>query len=355
MINSRIAVISDLHLTNSLPYTNPIGNERKRLLKKYLKFFFHKLHRLNIKVLVVPGDICHSASLDSEDLELLDFFLGLINFYSIDTIMIDGNHDIDGRRSILGFLEGSSTYKLVNYFSERSFKWSYRDIDFHCINYCSQHEFISSAAMRVLHKDKDKFNILVGHVGVKGSMHGTMKSIVGLKKTDIEELGKEFDLIILGHHHQFQWVTPKCLYVGAPQQTRIDEINTTPGGIIINVPSLKVGVIENKLSPRFSVVEGAGFSHPDIYGKIVKPVFKEDTPEADRVDIIKRIMVYKPYHLIKPRMKERFKVAKDSGSFPKDKRQSLIRTMKSFSEEKKRPRSFYEHTLEIYEKVGEDV
>ena len=68
-----------------------------------------------------------------------------------------------------------------------------------------------------------------------------------------------------------------------------------------------------------------------------------------KAEFVKELWDLKPYNVIKPRMKETF-VAKESLEFsPTNKKKALMKTMKSFNDEKKRPRSFYEHTLKIYE------
>jgi len=219
----KIAIIGDLHLTNHLPYTITGDFSRKKALFIYLDFFFTKIQEKKVDFLVVPGDICHNSVLDSDDLDLLMHFLDLIAGSEIKTVIINGNHDLDGEKSILDFLDHSNRYPEIYYCSKTPWESLMSEAAVYTINYCSHQVFLKEAfGLSKLDVVGAKYKILIGHVGVKGTLHGTTKSILGVKKEDIEELSKSFDLISLGHHHNFQFITKNALYPGAPHQTRID-------------------------------------------------------------------------------------------------------------------------------------
>ena len=349
-----IAAISDLHLTNSLPYTVVGDSFRKAYLMKYLDFFFKEIDDAHVDYLVVPGDVCHNSLLDPDDLSLLEYFLYLVKRSDLDTMIISGNHDMDGEKSILSFLVNSN-YNLKNIQFENTYQWKYvsYDIVFHCINFCNNSVFLDCAERAVVDAKNysDRQNILIGHVGVKGSLHGTTKSILGVNQEDIDRLAETFDFIFLGHHHKFQWINERCIYVGAPQQTRIDEINCIPGGVIIDTQqSGKIFFIENRFSPRFSILDTETFRSSEVKGKIVKPVFEDRlSTEEMKTNWLKEIIGCEPYYLIKPRLREKFENSETTGFSSTDKRKALFKTMKSFNEKKKRPKSFYKHALKLYE------
>jgi len=109
-----LAVLSDLHLTNSLPYTVAGDTSRKGMVKNYLTTFFTKIKTEKVDFLVVPGDVCHSTLLGPDDLDLLMFFMDLVRDSNIKTIISLGNHDLDGDKSILSFLKNRKKYLVYN-------------------------------------------------------------------------------------------------------------------------------------------------------------------------------------------------------------------------------------------------
>lgn len=219
----KFAVLADAHLTNSLPHTKPGDSQRKKMLSLYLYRFFAIIIDEAVDFLIIPGDLMHSTSLNPDDIDLLNYFIfNLLINSKIETIISLGNHDLDQEESVLKFFN-RFLYDKINY-CDRSISWSYfsgaNKVNFDVINYCSHNVFLEKAREFPI-KKKGVYNILVGHVGVKGSLHGSTKSIVGVKKENIEEIESNYDLVILGHHHNMQWVTKKCFYPGSIHQTRI--------------------------------------------------------------------------------------------------------------------------------------
>jgi len=202
-------------------------------------------------------------------------------------------------------------------------------------------------------KKGSKYSVLIGHIGVKGTLHGTTKSIIGIKQEDMELLSQYYDLIILGHHHQFQWVTKNCLYAGAIQQTRIDEINTVPGGFIVSLPGLEIRHIKNTVSPRFKIADGYTIMPGSIFNSIVKPIIDtESVSESENIEFLKEISAQDPYYLIKPRLKKTFSITGGVHEYSADnKRIALLKTMKEFKLKKKKAKGFYEHTINLWEEV----
>jgi len=348
-----LAILSDLHLTNSLPYTVSGDLSRKDKLKKYLAHFFSYVHKNQIDYLVLPGDICHSAFLNSDDLDLLLYLINHIIRSGIPTIFISGNHDLDGNTSILSFLSGQVLNSNIHYNSKIFKSFQFDNITFDTINYCSHEKFLKNAFLAAGQKKKTMFSILVGHVGVKGTLHGSTKSIIGVKKEDIERLSEHYDLIILGHHHKFQWITDNCFYAGSIHQTRMDEVDTIPGGLIITLPTLKAHRIENTFSPRFTLIDNYKIDPEEISGSIVKPIVDtEKVSEEDNLKFLKDVLKCNPYYLVQPRLKRTFLIEEKKANYSSvNKRKALLSTMRDFKLEEKRRKKFYEHTLDIYEKV----
>jgi DNA repair exonuclease SbcCD nuclease subunit len=354
----KIAVFGDGHLTNSLSYTHSGDKYRKKMLCLYIYEFFVTIIEEAVDFLVIPGDLLHSTYLGPDDVDLLNYFV----FHSLmnsgtHTVISLGNHDVDGDDSILKFLNRFIDDKI--HYCDKSVSWSYSSeeskINFDVINYCDHHTFLEKAREFPVTK-KGICNILVGHIGVKGTLHGTTKSIVGVKKEDIEEIESNYDLVILGHHHNMQWVTKKCFYPGSVHQTRIDEIDTVPGGVIIEFKNGKLDTstkIENKLSPRFVIVKDYKFNPEEIKNSIVKPILDLDSKtEEENLSFLKSILKCDPYFLIKPRTKKQFMIEEDFRSYsPVNKLEAIVETMKSFKLKKEESAEFKENTIKIWNNV----
>lgn len=351
----KLAIFSDLHLTNSLPYTVVGDSFRKQRLIEYISKFFQEIEEETVDFLILPGDICHNTLLNPDDIDLLLYLFRKITESGIRTIICLGNHDIDQDKNVLSFLKRKTKHLYPNiFYSEKTaYTYIFEGVVFDVINYCSHHFFLKKAFSLGKVQPREKFSVLVGHIGVKGTLHGTTKSIIGVKKKDIERLSEYYDLIILGHHHKFQWVTNKCIYPGAIQQTRIDERHTIPGGLIISLPHLDIIHIENTFSPRFKIIDNYAVVPEDIFRSIVKPVVDtESVSESENISFLKEIAAQEPYYLIKPRLKKTFSITDGEHKYSvNNKRIALLKTMKEFDLEKKKAKSFYEHTINLWEEV----
>lgn len=346
----NIAVLGDPHLTYSLPYT--VLGDKKRALSvlKYTEYFLSTLSEKTL--IIIPGDLCHRSFLYPVDLDLLISFLEILRIRNLPVIISNGNHDLDGDESIISFLEKlRKTHPNIYYFSdEAGWNLETKNISFRIINYCSDKKFL--ALSKVATRD-EKFRVLIGHVGIKHTLHGTTKSINGVNPEDIKKLEKIYDLMIFGHHHYFQKVESKALYPGPIQQTRIDERDQIPGGINIQIPSKKIKKVKNKFSPRFILIKDYTIDSKEIEGNIVKPILDlENKTEAENVDFIKEVEKYNPYYLIRPKTKRIFGV-KDIKVFKGGKKRALLSVIKG-SRVKNR-REYARHTFKIYEEARKEM
>jgi len=350
----KVGIFGDAHLTNSLPYTVPGNSFRKEMLVKYIDHFFSEIKEQEVSFLIVPGDLVHSTNLSPDDNDLLFYFYLKVSKLKLPVIISSGNHDIDNEDSALKFLTRVKNKNI--FYKDKPVSWSLsfsnsKIAEFNIINFCDHKKFIKHSKKATFKHDNSK-KILVGHVGVKGSLHGTTKSIFGVKKEDIEKLHSIYDLIVIGHHHNMQWVTDKCLYPGSIHQTRVDEVDTVPGGVIVDLNKTKATKIENKFSPRFIVVESYKVNPEKIKGSIVKPVIDlESKSEEYNIKFLKRLEKYDPYYLIRPRIKKVFVINKGNKSRFKNKLDAINKTIDDFNLEKKKRMSYKKHTVGIWDDV----
>ena len=354
----KLASLSDLHLTNDLPYTPPGDTYRKKLLIKYLYKFFKEIKKEKVDALLIPGDVCHQSALLADDVDLLYVLMSCIVNTKIPTVISTGNHDLDGDSSILKFLKRASKAFGNLYYSEK-LVWRKvfkdKDLTVDIINSCTYHKFLDVVKKLKKREPGTKYSVLIGHVGVKGALHGSTKSIVGVKPEDIEDISENYDAVVLGHFHCFQWVTSKCFYVGSCQQTRLDEALTQPGGIVFTLPNLVHTRILNEVSPRFSVIDDYSLDEERVRGMIVKPVLDlEGKSKLENLGFIASLNDMDPYYLIKPRIAKVFTTEETGAiSYGKaDKTKALIKTMKTFKVKKAKAKELYDHTMEIWNETS---
>ena len=368
MSKNRISlgVFADGHLTNSLPYTVSGDKVRISKLENYIVKFFSTISKEKVDGLIIPGDLLNSSKLDPDDVEILTHFFYELYCRNINTVLCLGNHDIDGNSSALRSAHGVGFFsKLVRvydglFFTHRDESREGVQINYNAINFCSHKKFLTSVENIISTRLGEGFNILIGHIGVKGALHGSTKSLTGVKQEDIERISKHFDLVVLGHFHKYQWLTDNCFYPGAIHQTRLDEEGEIPGGGIVTLEKGKNPVfkkIENKFSPRFITVKDYIHSPEEIKGNIVKPILDtEGKSEEDNLVFLKSIQKNDPYFLIKPRTRRTFSIERSSGeSRPSSKRIALLKSMKEIVGDKKKMKPMYEHTMGVWKKAKEEV
>lgn len=346
----EIAVLGDPHLTYNLPYTVIGDKERSSSVLWYVNSFLHTLSERTL--VIIPGDLCHRSFLYPVDLDLLVAFIEILRVRNLPVLISDGNHDLDGDESIISFLGNlRNTYPNIYYFNdETAWNMETNNINFRIINYCSDKKFL--ALSKVATRSK-KFTVLIGHVGIKHTLHGTTKSINGVNPEDIKKLEDIYDLMIFGHHHYFQKVGNKALYPGPIQQIRIDERDQIPGGITIQIPSKKVKKVKNKVSPRFSLIKDYSIDPKEIEGNIVKPILDlENKTEAENIAFVREVEKHNPYYLIRPKTKRVFGV-KDIKVFRGGKKMALLDIIKG-SRVKNR-KEYARHTFKIYEEARKEM
>ena len=352
--NIKIGVFGDPHLTTQLPYTVAGSSFRKDQLISFLEHSFEVMIKSKVDLILVLGDLCHKTILAPDDLDLLMCFLEISRVSEIPTVIINGNHDLDYDDSILKFLDRFKENCDNIFFENHSYSATYSFPKFSteilAINYCEDEKFLKIASDNA-YKVEDKLKILIGHVGIKGTLHGTTTSIRGVKKEDIEELGKGYDLMLFGHHHNFQVICENGLYAGSLHQVRIDERHTAPGSLIMfpKKGAWKVRRIENDFSPKFHVVEDYVLDPKSIRGNIVKVVIDtQDHSEEENRKFVKKIQEMDPYYLIVPKFKKQFSPKTLKGKTVKDgDKLTVLKKVINKMDGKK----YEDHIIQLYERV----
>ena len=361
----KLALFGDLHLTDRLPYTLAGDPYRKDALILFMHKAFETIVKKKVDLVITAGDICHETVLDSDSLDLLICFCELSRISEVPNIVVSGNHDSDRSNSILKFLKRFDEEHGTFYYSDSptTHFFDYPDIpkmQVVSIPHMRDKLFLKEAKAgmerKSIRRKNGLYNILVGHQGIKGAMHGTMKGIHGINQEDIKKLSPGYDLMVFGHYHMFQVVGDNGLYTGPIQQTRIDERDINPGFSILTLPSRKLVFLENIHSPRFKIIEDYKIKREDIVGNIVKPIIDtENKTEEENLSFLKAVLSHDPYYLIRPKIKKKFQVKKLKLEPSLSKTDALRKTVSKLNIPESKKSEHEKDVLEFYERVGSTV
>jgi DNA repair exonuclease SbcCD nuclease subunit len=194
-------VVGDVHLYNAHPYSNreELISSRLRDLSQVLFVIGSTAKTLDLP-LIINGDLIHANILDYPVLKVLaDFFE---KFKDVDITINVGNHDLDGKVSVLSPLmqiNKSDKHSTIEYpFVYKNNKTSLCFVPF-------MKESLASKHIERISKDlnPDDTNILFFH----GTFSGSSWSAFKKSKSGISQKAfylKKFDLIVASHIHKYQ-------------------------------------------------------------------------------------------------------------------------------------------------------
>lgn len=199
-------VVGDVHLYNAHPYSNreELISSRLRDLSKVLFVIGNTAKTFDLP-LIINGDLIHANILDYPVFKVLaDFFE---KFKNIDIIMNLGNHDLDGKVSVLSPLiqiNNNERHIIIG----SSFIYKNKKAKNHGAFLCFVPFMKESLASKYIEKiskelEDDKINILFFH----GTFSGSSWSAFKKSKSGISQKAfylKKFDLIVASHIHKYQ-------------------------------------------------------------------------------------------------------------------------------------------------------
>ncbi len=211
----RAIFTADLHISNRLPHSKPIGNgvtDRLQDVISLLKRINKKAKQSEAEATFILGDTFDRSTIDA--VTLTNTTKAIVNT-KVPLYILPGNHDannIRGDRFIVeafGAIKHNLIYYLNGILSPRS--W----LNFIPIPFTT----ISEAELRIKEAknniDKKSVNVLLFHNSVLGCNHLEWTCDEGL---DSELLTTGFSYAFGGHFHEYQLFGKKNngMYVGAP-------------------------------------------------------------------------------------------------------------------------------------------
>lgn len=242
----KIAHLADLHLGKTLSHLSFI-DEQISILNKIV----HILEKEKIDVLLIAGDIYDRPIPSAEATKLLSTFLGKLHKKNIKVIMIAGNHDSADRLEYASnLLNEMDLYIRGNYEGKIEpiiFEDEYGSVNFFPIPYIrpsminryieQEEEKVHSYdeaftyLMKQLKINKKERNIVLSHQFVTGAQidpNSSEELIVG----GLDEISAKhfeiFDYTALGHIHRPQKVQKETIrYAGTPLKYSFGEASQT--------------------------------------------------------------------------------------------------------------------------------
>lgn len=204
-------------------------DNHKQILDIFSQVISETLKR-NLNIVYHLGDIFDSRKAQPQ--ENLMCFLKILEMFKendIKLIAISGNHDKNDYGSHESFLfpfRSEESFLLYDQY-DKSIE-IHKDIDLWLLPFFSDEKYNEKYISLVGKLKKSKINILGTHIGFKGAIMNSGKTI------DHGPEGGEFDLTLVGHYHDRQEIFgKKIVYIGSALQHNFGE-NNEKGFTVLN-------------------------------------------------------------------------------------------------------------------------
>lgn len=269
----RFLVIADTHLGVNYPYNKRNKDGVSSRLKDIYNIFEKDIFDRSFEkwdVGLFAGDFFDEYKIDGETLSIASDIVGLIERHNKPFYILKGNHDDDGKISVLSQYRNFQCHycKFVVHYGLRVFGDNIAVVFIPWDKIEIVRENLKDS--RDLVKNK-KIKILIGHFPVKETMYSKTICKQGILKEELKNLG--FDYIMLGHHHLKQGLgIPFSFYVGSPFQKDFGEIGEDHGFYIIDTSSIYTAFHKSS-APEFLEVHYKDTSKVNVKNKIVRLIF----------------------------------------------------------------------------------
>lgn len=188
-----------------------------------------------VEAVIFLGDLFDRKG--SVSVELLDrIYKALRPFAYRDITMLQGNHDVSGKYSILepfrelgGVIDYPCTFDLGGI---KFFAYPHYDGDY-------------------LYEEAD---VMIGHLALAEGVLGDT-DIKLKKELSIKEIEEFYDLILLGHYHKHQRVRKKTWYIGSALQLSFGETGQSKYCVILDTEDLSLDWIELTSARQYIIMD----------------------------------------------------------------------------------------------------
>lgn len=254
----RAILISDVHMSNSLPHARPTASgETDRLLDQVA--LWERVHESarerNVDAIFVLGDLFDKSVVDPVTLTATAKALAAS---PVTTYILPGNHDANGERFLVEAFEHFGSSKIV-YLGTRTAGYRIADwLRFWPIAFCDPDLLRASigAISKQISKSRVAEEVALLHHSILGCKHEGWTCNDGIGE---DEATAPFDSVFAGHFHTTQgFGDGKGLYLGAPLRWRFDDATREAGYWYVSWEKTKKTVVReiefiDGGAPRFHV------------------------------------------------------------------------------------------------------
>ncbi len=234
-----IGILSDLHISNSLPYSHTAEDGISDRIRDIILFFRRVRGELPPTVIVL-GDIFDRRRLDAVTIKVGTKLLGNLVTSGHRVIVLPGNHDTEdaaGKHNTVQYLAEIKCHIL-----KHGETFEIDGVTFHAFPYLATKAFVAMVKAQAL---ADGVNVALVHQAVKGSRQGDVPFPSEIPPT----LFDRFDLAIGGHVHHRQRVG-KVAFVGSTWNIDFREANEVSGYHLFDPKTLDLEFVSSTM-PRF--------------------------------------------------------------------------------------------------------
>jgi DNA repair exonuclease SbcCD nuclease subunit len=239
-----LAILSDLHISNALPYSYAAEDGITDRIRDIILFFKRlRTELLPADAVLVLGDIFDRRRLDAVTIKVgTRLFSDLASRKKV--IVLPGNHDTEdaaGKHNTAQYLEDKGCHVL-----RHGETFEIDGVTFHAFPYLATKAFIDMVKASPL---ADGANVALIHQAVKGARQGGLPFPSQIPA----DIFDRFDLTIGGHVHHRQRVG-KVSFVGSTWNIDFREANEVSGYHLFTPGSLELEFVSSAM-PRFHVFE----------------------------------------------------------------------------------------------------
>lgn len=257
--NMKVIHTADWHLGKILNGKSLL-EDQSYILESFIKAMVDE----QPDVIVIAGDLYDTSYPNKEAIQLLESTINTLNLeMNMPLIMINGNHDSKERLNYGSkWFEKSQLYIRTS-LEDMASPVSIGNIDFYTLPFSTVNEtsyffgdkmiethqqaLSKSIEYMTQHLDRDKTNMLVGHLTVQGGIRTESERplTIGTVESVEESSFQRFDQVLLGHlHHPFSINSNFVHYSGSLLQYSFSE-STQPKGYRV------IEIIDNEIKSKF--------------------------------------------------------------------------------------------------------
>lgn len=205
------------------------------------------------QLVVHAGDLFHSPRPSNRAIITAMAGFKRLSEAGIPVVLTAGNHSVPRMTTTASIFEALSLVPGVKAaYQQRYEVFDVGDAAIHCVPHAPTDEALSEALSQVRARENKRFNVLVTHGAVRGTVEdlslGEFNEVAISRDTMARFSG--FDYVALGHYHKHAQVAPNAWYSGSTERFSVKEAGYPKGFVEVTLASSGTVVRFQPLSVR---------------------------------------------------------------------------------------------------------